>query len=99
MTKQLSFQDIVVRLGIDVPVTSMEQDELGGLTLHLYGGGVRHWPPTASVEILAAKKPPVDPKEMSLAQLRLYAKKKGIPGWNTLSKHNLRAAVIAQEKK
>jgi hypothetical protein len=52
--KQLSMQtllDAIQALGIDVPIMRVEEDQNGAITIHLYGGEVKHWPPAATAEI------------------------------------------------
>ena len=51
MPKQLSMQtllDAIQALGIDVPIMRVEEDKNGAITIHLYGGETKHWPPAAT---------------------------------------------------
>lgn len=61
MPKQLSMQpllDAIQALGIDVPIMRTEQDANGAITIHLYGGEVKHWPPAAQADIATANPMP-----------------------------------------
>ena len=61
MTKPISYPNFLKAihdLGIDVPVLNVEEAEDGSLTLYLYGGAVKHWPPTAAVTLAAASPTP-----------------------------------------
>jgi hypothetical protein len=57
--KQLSMQtllDVIKALEIDVPIMRCEEDPTtGSVTVYLYGGEVKHWPPTAQAEIVGAQ--------------------------------------------
>ena len=65
MPKQLSLQtllDAIKALNIDVPIMRVEQDQNGALTIHLYGGETKHWPPAATAVIASeAKQSPANP--------------------------------------
>ena len=73
MPKQLSLQtllDAIKALGIDVPIMRAEQDDNGAITIFLYGGETRHWPPQAVAEIPAQQpfdyaRPPVTRSELA----------------------------------
>ena len=57
MPKQLSMQtllDVIKALEIDVPIMRVEEDANGAVTVYLYGGEIKHWPPTAQAEIVGA---------------------------------------------
>jgi hypothetical protein len=61
MPKQLSLQtllDVIKALEIDVPIMRFEQHDNGAVTVYLYGGEVKHWPPTAQAEIASANPMP-----------------------------------------
>ena len=61
MKKPISYPNFLKAihdLGIDVPVLDVEEAEDGSLTLYLYGGAVKHWPPTAAVTLAAASPTP-----------------------------------------
>mgnify|MGYP001074514070 CR=1 FL=1 len=54
MPKQLSMQtllDVIKALEIDVPIMRVEEDANGAVTVYLYGGEVKHWPPAAQADI------------------------------------------------
>jgi hypothetical protein len=54
MPKQLSMQillDVIQALEIDVPIMRFEQNDNGTVTIYLYGGEVKHWPPAATVGV------------------------------------------------
>jgi hypothetical protein len=77
MPKQLSMQtllDAIQALGIDVPVMRAEQDDQGAITIFLYGGEVRHWPPAGQAQISPANPmphftpPPITRTELKKSQ-------------------------------
>ena len=77
MAKQLSMQtllDVIKALEIDVPIMRIEEDPPGTVTVYLYGGDVKHWPPYAQVEIVPANplpehtKPPVTRTQLQKSQ-------------------------------
>jgi hypothetical protein len=77
MPKQLSLQtllDVIKALEIDVPVMRIEEDGNGAVTVYLYGGEIKHWPPTAQAEIVSANpmpeytKPPVTRTQLQKSQ-------------------------------
>ena len=77
MAKQLSMQtllDAIQALGIDVPIMRVEEDKNGAITVHLYGGETKHWPPAAQAEIVPANPmphftpPPVTRSELKKSQ-------------------------------
>lgn len=54
MPNQISLQTLlqaIKSLHIDVPIMRTEEDADGSIIIYLYGGAVRHWPPTASATI------------------------------------------------
>ena len=65
MPKQLSLQtllDAIKALNIDVPIMRVEEDKNGAITIHLYGGETKHWPPAATAVIASeAKQSPANP--------------------------------------
>ena len=61
MKKPISYPNFLKAihdLGIDVPVLNVEEAEDGSLTFYLYGGAVKHWPPTVTVTLAAASPTP-----------------------------------------
>jgi hypothetical protein len=66
--------DAIQALGIDVPIMRVEEDKNGAITIHLYGGEVKHWPPAAAAEIAPPEPmhnftpPPVTRSELKKSQ-------------------------------
>lgn len=51
--------DVIKALEIDVPVMRIEEDPTtGAVTVYLYGGEVKHWPPAAQAEIVPSNPMP-----------------------------------------
>ena len=86
MPKQLSMQtllDVIKALNIDVPVMRVEEDGNGAVTVYLYGGEVKHWPPAAQAEITQPPlgmgdhaKPPVTRSQLAAAKKKTGQAKK-----------------------
>jgi hypothetical protein len=52
----MRIRDIILELGIDVPISAIEEKD-GQVTLYLYGGTVKHWPPQVAVHVSPAQAP------------------------------------------
>ena len=77
MSKQHNMQtllDVIKALNIDVPIMRVEEDGNGAVTVYLYGGEVKHWPPAAQADITPANPmpnftpPPVTRTELKKSQ-------------------------------